>query len=208
MISRLCFIFCLFLTSGVVAQHHHYLYIQSEPPQAFYLKVGSEVTNSNAGGFLNLPKIHDTAINFVICFPGDLYPAYKFSTVSIKKDKGFSLKNFGEKGWGLFDIQSLEVVMGERSGTDDKKMESFSPPLTHDAFTTILAAVIDDPGLSSTQLVNKDDLMIASAATAVKKTAGKQSDVLSNTQTNTKPPAIEDKKPVANDNGLVIKNDS
>jgi hypothetical protein len=170
MLVRLYVILSLFFATGASAQHHHYLYIQSEPPQPFYLKMGAELLNSNAGGFLILPKLRDSSYSFTIGFPGNVFPPYKFNIASMKKDKGYSLKNFGEKGWGLFDLQTLEILMGEKTGNETTGQTQYQPALTQDAFTTILAAVIDDPELASTRLVGKEDLMVAAAVPAVQKT--------------------------------------
>ena len=88
MFVRLYLILSLFLATGAYAQHHHYLYIQTEPPQPFYLKMGADLLNSNAGGFLILPKLRDSSYQFTIGFPGNLFPPYKFTISSMKKDKG------------------------------------------------------------------------------------------------------------------------
>jgi hypothetical protein len=195
MLVRLYLILSLFLATGAYAQHHHYLYIQTEPPQPFYLKMGTELLNSNAGGFLILPKLRDSSYSFIIGFPGNIYPPYKFSISSMKKDKGYSLKNFGEKGWGLFDLQTLEILMGEKTGTETTTKPQYQPALTQDAFTTILAAVIDDPELASTRLVGKEDLMVAAVVPAVQKsTDASARDVAVKTQKSNLSPVEEANK--------------
>ncbi len=198
MTIRLYFILCLFFTSGITAQHNHYLYIQSEPPQPFYLKMGSGVLNSNAGGFLILPKLQDTSISFIIGFAGNQFPPYKFTIPTMKKDKGFSLKNFGEKGWGLFDLQTLEILMGEKTGGENSIKVKYQPPITQDAFTVILAAVIDDPGLTSTHLVGKEDLMVAAVVPTVQKNVELNTgESISKSRKNINSPVEEGRKSVA-----------
>ena len=67
-----------------------------------------------------------------------------------------NLKNFGEKGWGLFDLQTLEIMMGEKIIREEPKKVPVPQPITTDAFTVTLAAVINDPGLMATELVLKE----------------------------------------------------
>lgn len=194
MFVRLYLILSLFFATGAYAQHHHYLYIQTEPPQPFYLKMGADVLNSNAGGFLILPKLRDSAYSFTIGFPGNLFPPYKFTISSMKKDKGYSLKNFGDKGWGLFDLQSLEIIMGEKIGNESARKTQYQPALTQDAFTTILAAVIDDPELASTRLVGKEDLMVAAVVPAVQKSTDANPREAAAKPQKPNPPPVEEGK--------------
>ena len=146
----------LFFVSVARSQHHHFFYIQSDQQQLFYVKIGPEVMSSSAGGFLIIPKLKDSAFDMIIGFPKDQYPEYRFRIARVNKDKGLSLKNFAEKGWGLFDLQTLEITMGEKIIKVEVPKEAIPAPVTNDAFTAILATVIDDPGLMATQLVLKE----------------------------------------------------
>jgi hypothetical protein len=149
------FLLCISLLSlvSVRAQHHHFLYIQSEPQQPFYIKMGSEVLSSSPEGFLIIPRLKDSAYQVVIGFPAKKFPEYSFRFAGFRKDRGMALKNFGEKGWGLFDYQTLEVLMGDKI-PEKEEPKAFVPiPLTNDVFTVVLASVIDDPGLLATPLV-------------------------------------------------------
>jgi hypothetical protein len=97
-----------------VGQHNHYIYIQSDNAQLFYIRKGSEVLSSSASGFIILPRLQPGQQELSVGFPKNEFPEYQF-TIEIKgKDRGFALKNFSEKGWGLFDLQSLEVIMGKK----------------------------------------------------------------------------------------------
>ena len=53
------------------------------------------------------------------------------------------MKNFGEKGWGLFDLQTLNVLMASNETKETIKMEKKEVS----AFTDILAKASDDPSL-------------------------------------------------------------
>jgi hypothetical protein len=127
------------------------------------VKIGSEVLSSSAGGFLIIPKLKDSAFDMIIGFPKDQFPEYRFKIARVNKDRGMALKNFAEKGWGLFDLQTLEITMGEKIIKAVAPKEVIPPPLTNDAFTAILATVIDDPGLMATQLVLKEPAVLMTA---------------------------------------------
>src|SRR5258706_2604750 len=60
------------------------------------------------------------------------------------KDHGYLLKNFGDKGWGLYDLQTSSILMGSSKSTGslqktDQKDVS--------AFTDILSRAANDPSL-------------------------------------------------------------
>jgi Domain of unknown function (DUF4476) len=149
----LTFIAVLFISFGARSQHHHFFYIQSDQQQTFYIKIGSEVLSSSSAGFLIIPKLKDSAFDMIVGFPKDQFPEYRFKIAQVKKDRGMSLKNFGDKGWGLFDLQTLEVQMGEKIIREEPKKAPVPQPITNDAFTVALSSVIDDPGLMATELV-------------------------------------------------------
>jgi hypothetical protein len=149
----LIFISILCISAGVRSQHHHFFYIQSDQQQPFYIKLGNEVMSSSSAGFLIIPKLKDSAFDMIVGFPKDQFPEYRFKIAQVKKDRGMNLKNFGDKGWGLFDLQTLEIMMGEKIIREEPKKVSLPQPITTDAFTVTLASVIDDPGLMATQLV-------------------------------------------------------
>lgn len=146
----------LIISTGVRSQHHHFFYIQSDQQQPFYIKIGNEVMSSSSAGFLIIPKLKDSAFDLIVGFPKDQFPEYRFKIAQVKKDRGMSLKNFGEKGWGLFDLQTLEIQMGEKIIREEPKKAVIPQPITNDVFTVALASVIDDPGLMATELVLKE----------------------------------------------------
>ncbi len=152
-LSVLITVFTFFVTRSD-AQHYHYIYIQSEPQQAFYIKKDNIPLSSNTGGFLIIPRLSDSVYQLIAGFPQNLYPEYKFILKGINKDKGYTFKNFQEKGWGLVDNQTQQILMGEVILKKNEEKEIIPSPLTNDAFTVILASVINDPTLPGTELVS------------------------------------------------------
>jgi hypothetical protein len=143
------FILCLlFSFTGLVAtsQKVYFIYIQSETDQPFFVKMNDKVSSSTGSGYLILSKLRDTSYNFSIGFPQNKWLEQNFSITVNKNDHGYLLKNFGEKGWGLFDLQTLAVQM---SSAATKKTETIITPEKKDvsAFTDILSKAADDPSL-------------------------------------------------------------
>jgi len=148
----LCFLFLVILFTAS-SQKVYFVYLQSEQEQPFFVKMNDKVLSSTASGYLILSKLHDSSYNFTIGFPQNKWPEKSFSVSVNHKDHGFLLKNFGEDGWGLFDLQNMSVQMAksnERADIDIKK-----EPVKKDesVFTQILAKASDD-----STLLEKPDL--------------------------------------------------
>lgn len=92
------------------AQEKKFIFIQSDNRQPFYVSLNGKIYSSSGSGYIILSKLSDGDYSFNIGFAKDASPEQPFS-LSLKKDMGLTLKNFGEKGWGLFDHQSLAVTM-------------------------------------------------------------------------------------------------
>ncbi len=128
------------------AQKVYFVYLQTDAGQPFFIKMNEKVYSSTASGYLILSKLHDSTYNLSVGFPQNKWPEQKFSVVLNKKDHGYLLKNFGDKGWGLYDLESLAVQMSSTAilrpdGLAQSGKQSVS------VFTDILARAADDPSL-------------------------------------------------------------
>lgn len=138
---------CLLLatvSSRAVSQKVYFVYLQSEQDQPFFVKMEEKIHSSTASGYLILSRLKDTTYSFTIGFPQNKYPEQKFSVQLRSKDHGYLLKNFGEKGWGLFDLQTLSVqmaILDNKVGAIKTEIKEVS------AFTDVLARAADDPSL-------------------------------------------------------------
>ncbi|MES1216216.1 MAG: DUF4476 domain-containing protein [Bacteroidota bacterium] len=140
--SILCFLFLGILFSAS-AQKVYFIYIQSENDQPFFVRMNSKVLNSSTAGYLILSSLRDSVYNFSIGFPQSKISEHNFSVTVNKKDHGYLLKNFGEKGWGLYDLQNLSVQMPSSVIADATvKNEKNSS-----VFTDILSKAADDQSL-------------------------------------------------------------
>lgn len=149
----LVFLFAAF-SFNAASQKVYFIYLQSESQQPFFVKMNDKVYSSSAAGYLILSKLYDTTYNFKIGFPQGKWPEQDFSVTVGRKDHGYLLKDFGEKGWGLFDLQALSVKMSSSSAL---KSEEKPKAETKDvsAFTEMLSKASDDPSLKEKPVVKK-----------------------------------------------------
>lgn len=131
------------VASVACAQQDHFIYLQTENTQPFYVKINNKLISSSAMGYLIIPKLKDGDYALNIGFPKNEFPEEGFNLSINNKNEGYLLKNFGDKGWGLFDMQSYAVVM---SGTSLKK-ETVSKNVENDPFSKMLATVVKDSSI-------------------------------------------------------------
>lgn len=131
----------LLVSFCAIAQQNHFIYIQTDNKQPFYIKLDKKIFSSSASGYMVIPKLQDGNYNISIGFPNRGGEHDMLCTID-KKDLGYLLKHFGDKGWGLFNLQTLEVVMA-RKGKDD----NLSGVDQTDAFSNMLSKVVNDPAI-------------------------------------------------------------
>ncbi len=144
-----CILFFSFC--GLKAQHKHFLYIQTENKQAFYLKLDRKLYSSSASGYLILPRLSDSTYLFAVGFPKSEWAEQSLSCTISDNDAGYLLKNFENKGWGLFNLQTLSMTMA----ADNSKPAGPAPEVVNktDAFSTMLSTVVNDSSIRQTEVV-------------------------------------------------------
>lgn len=135
------------------AQENRFLYIQTEDGQPFYLKTAAAHHSSTISGFLILPRLQDTALDFVIGFPRDMYPAHGFRLSTSGRDRGMVLKRQEDGRWALVDLHTMEVSPGREVVKDAPLPARPLQPATSDSFTTMLSTAIGDSSLLETRVV-------------------------------------------------------
>jgi hypothetical protein len=141
--------------SQVNAQKIYFVYLQTETGEPFFVRMNDNLYSSTASGYLILPRLKDSAYNFKLGFPGKNIDL-DFSTSINKKDHGYLIKNFGEKGWGLFDLQSLSIQMSS-SNTKGTTQINNGSNLPVNAFTDLLSKAADDPSLKQNPVFAKEE---------------------------------------------------
>ena len=140
------FILCVawvFSSLAIQAQKVYFIYIQSDAGQPFYVKMEDKLYSSTSSGYLILSRLRDSTYRFHVGFPGNKWPERKFSVTVDKKDQGYLLKNTGEKGWALFNLQTMTLLMP----VDETPKPETSPKTDAGDFAHVLSKAADDPSL-------------------------------------------------------------
>jgi hypothetical protein len=147
---------CFFVitTSFINAQKIYFVYLQTETGEPFFVRMNDKLYSSTASGYLILPRLLDSTYNFKLGFPGKTVDL-DFSTSINKKDHGYLVKNFGEKGWGLFDLQSLSIQMSSSNTKGTAQVYNNSNSVN--AFTDLLSKAADDPTLKQNPVLVKEE---------------------------------------------------
>jgi hypothetical protein len=138
--------------------------------------MNAKVYSSSASGYLILFQLRDSTYNFTVGFPQNKWPEQNFSLTINNKDHGYLLKNFGEKGWGLFDLQTLSVQMA-LSGfakIEEKKTEVNE---NVSVFTELLSKAADDPSLKEKPA--KPEIVEKKAEPVILENVAKENSILS-----------------------------
>ncbi|MBP9120266.1 MAG: DUF4476 domain-containing protein [Chitinophagaceae bacterium] len=109
------------LTINAFAQKRYFVYLQAEDKQPFYVMINQKNYSSSINGHLVIPKLKNGKYFFVAGFPKDKYPEQKFTCVVDDKDQGFVLKQFGNTGWGLFNLVTFKSVMANAADWEKEK---------------------------------------------------------------------------------------
>ena len=105
------FIYIGIQVSDVQAQQSRFLFLQTETRQPFNVTINKKVYSSTATGYLIVPKLAEGKYTITVGFGGNAFPDQVFNIEIGKKDVGYNVKNFADKGWGLFNLQSYEITM-------------------------------------------------------------------------------------------------
>lgn len=164
--KRLSFLFVfLFSVALVHSQKVFFVFLQSESNQPFFVGLKEKAISSNPAGYLIIPGLGEANHLIRVGFPGGQWPEQNFQVNINGRDRGFLIKNFGEKGWGLFDLQTLNVIMAEAPKDHGVKTEIRQVSY----FTEILSRATNDPSLKERVVLVKADVKPVEAEQAVVK---------------------------------------
>jgi len=152
-IVLICFL--ALITSSLRAQKIYFIYLQTETREPFFVRINDKLYSSTESGYLILPRLRDSTYNFKLGFPGKNIDL-NFKTTIDKKDHGYLIKNLGEKGWGLFDLQTLSVQTSTSNSRTSSQLNSNSS-ITVNAFTDLLSRATDDPSLKQNVFFVKEE---------------------------------------------------
>jgi len=107
----------LLLSTALHAQQYYFAYVQTDNKQPFYLKMNDKVLSSSASGYVVIPKLSSGNYSVTFGFPKDQFPQQTINLNIASTDAGFLLKDFGAKGWGLFNLETMQVAMNNTAPT-------------------------------------------------------------------------------------------
>ncbi|MBS1496493.1 MAG: DUF4476 domain-containing protein [Bacteroidetes bacterium] len=110
--------------TSIFAQQNHFVYLQTDNKQPFYIKLNHQLYSSSSTGYIIVPKLQSGTYNFTIGFPKNQWPQQVIPVKIDNSDLGFMLKNFDDKGWGLFNLQTLEVTMAATSQNNNSSVQT------------------------------------------------------------------------------------
>lgn len=147
-IRRFCLVvmFCFALSTQAFTQLNHFIYLQTDNQKPFYLKYNNRIFSSSATGYLILSKLKDGKIDLTIGFPKSDLSEQMFQCTIDNADRGYLIKNFNEKGWGLYDLQT-SVILYAAAGTETK---------TNTNAVATVQTVKDDPFANMLSQVTQD----------------------------------------------------
>jgi hypothetical protein len=179
----------LSISLGGFAQRNYYVLVEAENNQPFYVRVGDNTFSSSEIGHVIISGLSDSAYTFQIGFPKDQFPSSDFMVRIHRKDHGFQLKNLGEKGWVLFDYQSLELIypLKKQNGSAGS---GYSMVKKNDPFASLLSRVVNDTAVLYAIVYDKPIENNSKSDKAVQK------DTVAITLKETPKPVAEEPKPV------------
>ena len=145
--KRLTIMFVFLLFAGYVnsALAQHYIFIEAEGQQPFYLKRNGETYSSNASGFIILSKITENVVDVIIGFPNRAYPEFAFKISGLEKDKGFRLKRAEKGNWVLLDHITQNLVLGKT--VDQASAATSAQAISSSSFAQLLSETTGDKTL-------------------------------------------------------------
>ncbi len=193
----------VFAGAQAFSQQDYFVYLQADNHQPFYMRLNDKVYSSTEAGYLILPRLPDTSYHFIIAFPANIFPEQHFYRSVNHKDAGYLLRNFGDKGWGLFNLLSLAVIMNSNPPVEKKSPELNVTKKT-DAFSTLLANAVDD----SSVLYTSPRFVAANTPAAVKEKLPKDTVAAAPAGETKRDTAVVTKMlPPRNDSSVLTKND-
>lgn len=132
-----------FITIASHSQDLHFIFIQAQNNQPFYLKTKDNIFSSTDKGYLTVSKLTQGKFEFTIGFPKNKWSSLDYSIDVKQKDLGFILKKMDSTNWEMFNIQNNEIVIRKKSDSKSKK----NIEISNDEFSNVLAQVSNTPSV-------------------------------------------------------------
>jgi hypothetical protein len=145
----------IFFATTIKSQDYHFIYIQSENKQPFYLRTKEKVYSSTESGYLIIPKLESKRLIFTVGFPKNIWPPSDYQLDIELKDLGFQLKKVDSLQWALYDLQTSELLSPTEKNANKFQIIQTST----DEFSNILAEVSNNPAIKQKK-INTDEGLV------------------------------------------------
>ena len=167
------------------SQLNHFIYLQTDNQQPFYIKYNNRIYSSSAAGYLIISKLSDGPVNFTVGFPKSDLPELQFQSVIEKVDKGYLIKNFGEKGWALYDLQNSTVTYTSVA-TGSKTNETIvnkNQQAADDPFANMLSKITQDSTVKNVTVMKQEKPVVDNPKPIVSPVSNVQQEVKDSVKT-------------------------
>ncbi|HYJ36974.1 MAG TPA: DUF4476 domain-containing protein [Chitinophagaceae bacterium] len=134
-------IFLIFSLAGF-SQRQYFILVESENRQPIYVRVGETTYHSSSIGHVIISGMTDSVYTLEVGFPKDQFPSHQFVVKINRKDHGYQLKNLPDKGWVLFNFQTMELLQPVKK--DGMAQAGYSLIKRNDGFAKLLSQVVND----------------------------------------------------------------
>ncbi len=195
------------------AQKNHFIAIQSENKQPYYVKVATGVFNSSPTGHIIIPKFADSTYIITIGFSKSAVAEQQFS-ISITKDIGFILRIGKDNRLFLSNSQTAQVIAPVKQQlyfvSSDSPTTTTGVPVvrkTNESFSKLMSQVVNDSGVMENMNIEEPKKEVA--RTEPVKISNKDSSMVAINNKKKKDDSLRSKRMVTPEsNKPVIKNDS
>lgn len=148
------FFFCLLLLAYKVpmAQKQHFIYLETENQNPFYVRMGDNVFSSLGSGYLILSNLIEDRYTLFVGFPSLNASETKFTLNIGSNDKGYLIRSTST-GITLVDIQSSGLI----KPVQELSNSSVTYQAQTDAFTTLLSKASGDSSLMFVPIFAKEE---------------------------------------------------
>ncbi|MBN9351126.1 MAG: DUF4476 domain-containing protein [Chitinophagaceae bacterium] len=144
--NLICTVSLVSFSLGTMAQNNHFIYLQTENSQPFYIRLNGKVISSTPDGYVILPKIQNGNYNLMIGFPRNEFPEKAYPVTISGDNEGFLLKKL-DNSWTLFNIETLALTEGKSTQAIQPVVAETKTPEKNNSFTSLLAQVVRDSSL-------------------------------------------------------------
>lgn len=196
-LRKLVFILLLsLLGKDGFSQRGFCIYIESLHQQPFYVRIGHE-TFTSGNGYLLVPGLASSTYDLIIGFQGSKMDEWRFACPIADKDLGLLVEDKGSAGVRLSRLDQSAFFTGTAVKPLQEKKPEPQPvegTISNDPFSTLLAAVVNDPSIRMPVIVELPpvaQVVTAPAESAASPVASQPVDESKDLIAATPPPAIE-----------------